>query len=537
MSKTILEEDDVTSKANIHTSDEARKRLQKRYGKERRFRLLGLGAVLSAALFLVILLATIIKDAVPVLFQHNLTITVPLTAEEIDPSGKRTAASVSGADYGGLTKAYLREQFPSVKGRREKKALYGLLSANAGQQIQQAVMDDPSLIGKPLTLGVLLSDYADLYFKGSISDRATIATQGIVSPVGTSGEIKLLSTSNDFEKIVVEVKEGLTTRLKNVQREIEGQQRVLKRLETNQAKLDKEIAAATASDQEELQKRAQQIERDREAAQNRIAASNKEISDLKQRIESAGNSLAVDRDISSYIIAVNGGMVKVKQVSNTEVIGEAILPLKSEAESQKGAWEIIKISPPESSRQISDKEIVWLDHLDEKGLVKSSFNTQFFTSGASREAEVAGIWGAVVGTFFTMLVTLFLSFPIGVGAAIYLEEFAPKNKITDMIEVNINNLAAVPSIVFGLLGLAMFLNIFGMPRSAPLVGGMVLALMTLPTIIIASRAALKAVPPSIKEAALGIGASHMQAVFHHNLPLAMPGILTGSIIGMAQALG
>ena len=158
-------------------------------------------------------------------------------------------------------------------------------------------------------------------------------------------------------------------------------------------------------------------------------------------------------------------------------------------------------------------------------------------SGDSREPELAGIRGALVGTALTLLVTLALCLPIGVLAAIYLEEFAPKNRLTALIEVNINNLAAVPSIVFGLLGLAVFLNFFGLPRSAPLVGGLVLALLVLPTIIIAARAALKAVPPSIKEAALGVGASHQQAVFHHVLPLAMPGIMTGTIIGMAHALG
>ena len=147
------------------------------------------------------------------------------------------------------------------------------------------------------------------------------------------------------------------------------------------------------------------------------------------------------------------------------------------------------------------------------------------------------MWGAAAGSFFTLLVTLALAFPIGVAAAIYLEEFAPKNKLTQVIEININNLAAVPSIVFGLLGLAVFLNFIGMPRSAPLVGGVVLALMTLPTIIIAGRAAIKSVPPSIREAALGLGASRSQVVFHHVLPLAMPGVLTGTIIGMAQALG
>ena len=192
---------------------------------------------------------------------------------------------------------------------------------------------------------------------------------------------------------------------------------------------------------------------------------------------------------------------------------------------------------PETERRVNDAQIAWLDAMSADGNVERKFNTTFFTAGDSRQPEQAGIWGAAVGSFFTLVTTLLISFPIGVLSAVYLEEFAPKNRITDLIEVNINNLAAVPSIVFGLLGLAVFLNFFGLPRSAPLVGGMVLALMTLPTIIIASRAALKAVPPSIREAALGVGASKLQVTTHHVLPLAMPGILTGTIIGMAQALG
>jgi phosphate transport system permease protein len=192
---------------------------------------------------------------------------------------------------------------------------------------------------------------------------------------------------------------------------------------------------------------------------------------------------------------------------------------------------------PESERRLDDRTIGWVDRLVEEGRLERRFNSDFFTHGDSRDPELAGIGGAVAGSFFTLLVTLALSFPIGILAAIYLEELAPVNRITDLIEVNINNLAAVPSIVFGLLGLAVFINFFGLPRSAPLVGGLVLTLMTLPTIIIASRAALKSVPPSIREAALGVGASKMQAIFHHVLPLALPGMLTGTIIGMAQALG
>jgi phosphate transport system permease protein len=192
---------------------------------------------------------------------------------------------------------------------------------------------------------------------------------------------------------------------------------------------------------------------------------------------------------------------------------------------------------PEDERRISDRQMSWIDQWDQDGRIEKRFNKTFFTAGDSREPELAGIWGAAVGSFYTLVVTLILSFPIGVAAAVYLEEFAPKNRLTDLIEVNINNLAAVPSIVFGLLGLAVFLNFFGLPRSAPLVGGLVLTLMTLPTIIIASRASLKSVPPSIREAALGVGASKTQMISHHVLPLAMPGMLTGTIIGMAQALG
>ena len=193
----------------------------------------------------------------------------------------------------------------------------------------------------------------------------------------------------------------------------------------------------------------------------------------------------------------------------------------------------------ESGQQgrLSNKQLAWIDHLRAQGKIRKQFNKTFFTAGDSREPELAGIWGAVCGSFFTLLITLILSFPIGVASAVYLEEFAPKNRWTDLIEVNINNLAAVPSIVFGLLGLAVFLNVFGLPRSAPLVGGLVLTLMTLPTIIIASRAALQSVPPSIRDAALGVGASKMQMILHHVLPLALPGMLTGTIIGMARALG
>lgn len=191
----------------------------------------------------------------------------------------------------------------------------------------------------------------------------------------------------------------------------------------------------------------------------------------------------------------------------------------------------------ESRRRVNDRQLGYMQTLEEAGVMEGRFNTGLFTFGASSRPETAGMGVAIIGSFYMMAIVLVLALPIGVAASIYLEEFAPKNRLTDVIEVNINNLAAVPSIVYGLLGLAVFINFAGLPRSAAVVGGLVLTLMTLPTIIIATRAALKAVPPSIRAAALGVGASKMQMVFHHVLPLAAPGILTGTIIGLATALG
>ena len=197
----------------------------------------------------------------------------------------------------------------------------------------------------------------------------------------------------------------------------------------------------------------------------------------------------------------------------------------------------VKKQTPEKQRRLSDMQIDYLDKLNESGRVSYEISDYLFFGSASRNAEMAGIKGAAIGSALTLVVCFVIAFPIGVATAVYLEEFAPKNKLTELIEININNLAAVPSVVFGILGLAIFINLFGMPRSIPLVGGMVLALMTLPTIIISSRAAIKAVPPSIRDGALGVGASKVQATMHHVVPLAIPGMLTGTIIGMAQALG
>jgi phosphate transport system permease protein len=338
------------------STDEARARVRARYRAERRFKFYGLAAIVLTAVFLFVVLADIFVKGLPAFTQHTVALSMKLEASDIDPQGKGDPETLRAADYQVIVRNALRAQFPDVQDRGGRRALDGLISSDGGRAVRALVLADPKVIGTTQTIPVLLSDKADLYFKG---------------------------------------------------------------IETN----------------------------------------------------------------------------------------------------------------------LADNAKTWLGNLRERGLVATGFNWGFFTNGDSRDAELAGIRGAMVGSALTLLVTLLICLPLGVAAAIYLEEFAPKNRLTEIIEVNINNLAAVPSIVFGLLGLAVFLNFFGLPRSAALVGGLVLALLVLPTIIIASRAALKAVPPSIKEAALGVGASHQQAIFHHVLPLAMPGIMTGTIIGMAHALG
>ncbi|GAB4261242.1 MAG: phosphate ABC transporter permease PstA [Methylomicrobium sp.] len=346
------------------TMEKVRKGLDKRRAAERRFRWYGLIGILLGLFFLVTLFVSIVGKGYTAFLQSHVAFDIEFSASVLDPKHTGDSQVLSRADYNALIKSALRQAFPDVKGRRELRELYGIVSSGAMFQLRDRVLADPSLVGKTETLWLPLDDDFDMLIKGYI-----------------------------------------------------------------------------------------------------------------------------DRDVL------------------------------------------------ESDRRLKDRQIAWIDRLIEQGRIEKRFNTAFFTAGDSREPELAGIRGALMGSLYTLFVTLVLSFPIGVATAVYLEEFAPKNQWTDLIEVNINNLAAVPSIVFGLLGLAMFINFFGMPRSAPLVGGLVLTLMTLPTIIIAGRAALKSVPPSIREAALGMGASKLQTVFHHVLPLSMPGMLTGTIIGMAQALG
>jgi phosphate transport system permease protein len=338
-----------------------RSNLKKRYQAEQRFRLYGFASVGFGLLCLALLFGDIIYKGVGAFRQTAVEVELYFDPEILGLNVPAETDQIRSANFDGIIRLMLRERFPEVTTRADRRALYGLLSVNAVYDLQALVMANPELIGQSRKIWLLADDDVDMYYK-----------------YGREGE---------------------------------------------------------------------QV----------------------------------------------GRLAKISRT--------------------------------------------WVEQLADDGVVKTQFNTGFFTNGDSRDPEISGVKGAVMGSFFTLMVTFIISFPIGVAAAIYMEEFAPKNKLTDFIEVNINNLAAVPSIIFGLLGLAVFINFFGVPRSVPLVGGLVLSLMTLPTVIISSRASITAVPPSIREAALGIGASKVQVVLHHVLPLAMPGMLTGAIIGMARALG
>lgn len=262
---------------------------------------------------------------------------------------------------------------------------------------------------------------------------------------------------------------------------------------------------------------------------------------IRDSLQTIFPEVSVRRDLRELFQLVSPGApieIRSRVMENPSLIGKsASLWVLADDDVDMLVKGFLLRGAAEDERRITNQQLGWIETLEAQGRVQKKFNYRFFTGGDSRDPEMAGIWSATVGSFFMLVVTIVIAFPLGVATAIYLEEFATKNRWTDLIEVNINNLAAVPSIVFGLLGLAIFINFFGLPRSAPLVGGLVLALMTVPVIIIAARASLTAVPPSIREAALGVGASKMQMVFHHVMPLAMPGMLTGTIIGMARALG
>ena len=528
--------------ASYRRPDLSEARLRKRYRSERRFRMFGALAIGIAAAVLLILLGRIVTEALPAFSQNYIDLQVELPREEIDPDGTDDPAVLARARYGTLINNALYERFPNVSGRTDRRALRALVSSEASETLRADVLADPSIIGTTHSVWVKSSADVDVYRKGLMSDFSRQETNGIASIIEVDGTTRVLSTSNDFAEILDSIKqelgelaEGLQIRVTRLDRGVAAARDQL--ADASKALTDAQASGAAEDVVDRLQNMVAQAEASLASLQERRSQTKAQIDDYEARSARVGGAEALTEQLPSYLIEMNGGLLKIVEISNTEATVEPLVPPRSDADAPAGTWDIFVIETPESQRRLPDREAAWVWSLEQSDQIETRFNVSFFTDGNSREPEQAGIWGAVVGSFLTLVITLLLSFPIGVLAAVYLEEFAPKNRWTDLIEVNINNLAAVPSIVFGLLGLAVFLNFFELPRSAPLVGGMVLALMTLPTIIIASRAALKAVPPSIREAALGMGASKLQVMTHHVLPLAMPGILTGTIIGMAQALG
>lgn len=507
----------------LHGSDASKRRLRKRRAAETRLKMYGIGAIVIAGLALVTLMWSVVGNARYALSESYITLPLTLSAEElgVDPADPQ---SIRRGDYENFVRDAFRDRFDYVSGRTPRRELGDLYSNAAGFDLRDMVVENPGLIGQTVDVRMLASDVADLYIKG---DYGTLQTPDLSSPLRftATGEDTVLveATQPVFADVFADVQNDLLALAERRGREAARQE--LGRIEFLRRA---DIAETTEERRTAIEEAAR-----REAARDALQ---EEADDLRDRAMASDGFEELTEDNESLLFKLNGGWLKATMVGPDVAEATIIAPLDSR-DLNNPDYEMLVQPVPESARKFSDDQIVWIEELRSQGAVEQVFNWRFFTASDSRDAERAGIWGAAVGSFWTMLVTFLLAFPIGTLAAIYLEEFAPRNRFTDFVEVNINNLAAVPSIVFGLLGLAVFLGFFGVPRSAPIAGGIVLALMTLPTIIIASRAAIRAVPPSIRDAALGLGASNLQTAFHHVLPLAMPGILTGTIIGMAQALG
>ncbi len=501
---------------SVHTTEAAARRVKARARANGRLKLYGLLAIGFAVGALVLLLWSVFERAMKSTTEHYATIEMAIPQDAVDPD------NVGATDFSGMLKAHLKTTYKPA-GRRERKQVYALLSDGAADDLRSAARQGTLEYGAPERRPMLLSDDADLYLRGDFGTLSTLPSAGALEMTAQGDDFVLIADGAAFRDVIGSAKAELRD-------QADRNRAQAARQETGIAVLTEKAASLQGAEAEgnAAQIAAFKIKRDTFLA--RAGALDQKI------LGGADETLVLTDEMPSYFIRANGGILKLVEASaNTALAKPLIAP---SAVSGTAAWELEVMATPEAGRtRMTDLQIAIIEDLRSGGNLQEIANTRFFSKGDSREPELAGIKGAIVGSLLTMLITFVIAFPTGVLAAIYLEEFAPKNKLTDFIEVNINNLAAVPSIVFGLLGVGVFLWLMPDLRSTPLIGGVVLALMTLPTIVIASRAALKAVPPSIRAAALGLGASRTQTVFHHVLPLAMPGILTGSIIGMAQALG
>ncbi len=480
--------------------------LPRRYRAEQRFRLYGRAAILLAISALGLLLFSVGAQGFSAFSIFRFDLPLHLDTKRIDPNNTGDPKVIAKAPYRALIQQALSDAFPDVRSRRDKRALFGLSTGLNVVELRKRVIKNPALIGTDIRFTAPISDDIDLYLKGKITPRRFITGKGdLVIQQPNPKIITLAAAPESLDFLIAHIRQSRLQQAAKL--EVQAQ-----KLRDGLKASNGQVAAAQKQKIEQLEHKAKTI---RNAAK--------------------GQTLGLNKNDPSILLGFHGGIAKAIRVSAGTISVKPLVRPTSLETTQN--WQALILDLPERARRITDQQAAWAEMLVDHGYAKRRFNSIFFTHADSREPELAGIAGAMVGSILTLLATMLAAVPIGILAAIYLEEFAKKNRLTDFIEVNINNLAAVPSIIFGLLGLAVFLNTFHMPRSAPLVGGLVLALMTLPVIIIASRAAIKAVPPSIREAALGIGASKTQTVFDHVLPLAAPGILTGTIIGLARALG
>jgi len=454
-------------------SDQARRRVRRRYAADRRLQAYGVIAIALAVGLLGVLITSLVRTGYPAFIQTKVELPIYIDPAKVDPQDP------GSGNYRALVREAVDKAVPGIPDD-QKRSIGKILSSDAAYIVRDYVVAHPDVIGKTITLPIAVSDPYDQLYKGVIPK-----------------EMDALNWTQV----------GWFERLENRGLVVEHDGRKSLKLDVY---VDPEFVEAGPPPSGDFAVLAQ--------------------SSLKAYLPRIRDTSLVEMLAEDAPEAIGA-----RVAADPAIIGKTVqifFPLSPHyAVLAKG--ETPKILNPRFSKD----QLKAFDTLEEKGLLRTPLNWELFFNADSRFPERAGLAGAITGSFYALLVCFLLSFPIGIAAAVYLEEFAPKNRFTDLIEVNINNLAAVPSVVFGLLGLAVFLGFFGLPRSAPLVGGMVLSLMTLPTIIITTRAALKAVPPSIREAALGVGASKHQVMMHHVLPLALPGILTGTIIGMAQALG
>ncbi len=536
---------DMTAISARHTSPEARTRVGRRHGAEFRLKAYGILAILLAAASLVVLVSTIARNAATVVYESYLEIETVIEVsdrdlERLKNPDPRSRAALNDSWRNGLVDSVVDGEELS---RRETGALFALVSRDAGLELGDIVKQDLTLIGETYQFEALLDDQVQMFRQGAFGD---------IVDAGSQGTLRIEPLEGVENGVALRFAPQAMTEARLLLRETRGEQARAQRRQADRQEaavqaMEEQIAAAREAGEpvEELQSRREGYiaERDR-----LIAEANR----LLQQV-TPGAVYELSTADPSVLIRVNGGWIKLDTLTQERGTGVIMERLSSFDAADEDTWRADLVERPETARNINDMQVIWLSDFERQGRIVERFNWRLLTSSDSSNAELAGIWGALVGSFWTMIVTFLLAFPVGVMASIYLEEFAPKNRLTDFIEININNLAAVPSIVFGLLGITVLISgvqLFGVelfdgllrsitedPRSTPLAGGVVLALMSLPTIIIAARASIKAVPPSIRDAALGIGASKLQTATHHVLPLAMPGILTGTIIALAQALG